>query len=154
MADGTIAHPTSREVAVLEDTRHVTVRKWKMRDRASLRPRIALLFEKLVGMQEKVGLDVGLADVFMHAEEECAEIARASTSMPDGLEWDELNWEDLASIVQVVWLVNVVSPDGGGMMGKAGSLLGPLLSTKQTESKPSGPVSVSLHDGGAPAQSD
>jgi hypothetical protein len=153
MAEGTISHPQNVEVQVLSDTRHVTVRKWKMRDRAELRPRIASLFEKLASM-ESVSLDVGLAQIFLHAEEECEHIARVSTAMPADLEWDDLDWEDLASIAQSVWLVNIVGPDGGGMLGKVGSLLGPLLSTKQTESKPSGPVSVSSPDDGAPAQSD
>ena len=153
MAEGTIAHPRNVEVPVLGETRHVTVRKWKMRDRAELRPRLAGLFEKISGME---GIQVGtaLADVFMHAEDECAHIAKASTTMPEDLEWDDLDWEDLAAIVQSVWLLNVVSPDGGGMMGKVLSLLAPLLSTTTTESKPSGPDSASLPESGVPAQSD
>ena len=149
MAEGTIAHPSNVEVAVLGDSRHVTVRKWKMRDRAELRPRISALFQKIAGM-EGASLDMGLAEVFMTAEEECAHIARVSTLMPEDLDWDDLDWEDLASIVQVVWTVNIVGPDGGGMMGKVGSLLGPLLSTKTTESKPSGQDSASLPDSGPP----
>lgn len=152
MAEGTIAHPNNVEVAVLGGTRHVTVRKWKMRDRAELRPRIASLFQKIAGM-EGASLDMGLAEVFITAEEECAQIAQVSTIMPEDLDWEDLDWEDLASIVQVVWTVNIVSPEGGGMMGKVGSLLGPMLSTKTTESKPSGPDSVSSQGDGAPAQS-
>ena len=152
MAEGTIAHPRNMEVPVLGDTRHVTIRKWKMRDRAELRPRLAALFQKLVSI-DGAKLDVGLAEVFIHAEDECAEIARASTSMPDGLEWDDLDWEDLAAIVSGVWFLNIVGPDGGGMVGKVGSLLGPMLSANQTESKPSGQDSVSSPDDGAPPQS-
>ena len=153
MEEGTIAHPRNVEVAVLGGERHVTVRKWKMRDRAELRPRLAKLFAKVAGMEGQ-SLNLGLAEVFMHAEEECAEIAKVSTDMPKDLEWDDLDWEDLAAIVQTVWAVNVIPPDGGGMVGKVGSLLGPLLSTRPTESKPSGQDSVSSPDGGAPPQSD
>jgi len=152
-SEGTLAHPRSVEVPVLGGERHVTVRKWKMRDRANLRPRLANLFSKISSMEGQA-LNLGLAEVFMHAEDECAAIAEASTSMPEGLEWDDLDWEDLAAIVQTVWTVNVITPDGGGMVGKVGSLLGPLLSTRQTESKPSGQDSASSPDGGAPLQSD
>jgi hypothetical protein len=152
MAEGTLAHPRNVEVAVLGDTRHVTVRKWKMRDRAELRPRLAALFAKVAGMEGQA-LNLGLAEVFMHAEEECAEIARVSTVMPEDLEWDDLDWEDLAAIVQTVWLLNVVGPDGGGLAGKVGSLLGPMLSTNPTESKPSGQDSACSPDGGAQPQS-
>lgn len=151
MAEGTISHPRNVEVAVMGDERHVTVRKWKMRDRAELRPRIASLFEKIANM-EGASLNAGLAEVFLHAEDECAEIAQCSTTLPEDLEWDDLDWEDLASIVQTVWTLNIASADGGGMMGKVVSLLGPLLSTNPTASKPSGLDSVSLPDGGEPAQ--
>lgn len=153
MTEGTIAHPRNVEVAVLGGERHVTVRKWKMRDRAELRPRLATLFAKIATL-EGLALNLGLAEIFMHAEDECAEIAKVSTVMPEGLPWDELDWEDLAAIVQVVWTLNVMGPDGGGMAGKVGSLLGPLLSTSPTESKPSGQDSVSSLDGGAPPQND
>lgn len=152
MAEGTIAHPRTVEVPVLDGTRHVTVRKWKMRDRANLRPRLATLFAKVSGM-EGLAINLGLAEVFMHAEEECAEIAKVTTVMPEDLEWDDLDWEDLAAIVQAVWLLNVVGPDGEGMVGKVGSLLGPMLSTRPTETKPSGPDSVSSPEDGAPLQS-
>jgi hypothetical protein len=152
MTEGTMAHPRTVEVPVLGEERHVTVRKWKMRDRAELRPRIASLFEKLANM-EGASMNAGLAEIFLHAEDECAEIAQCSTTMPADLEWGDLDWEDLAAIVQTVWVLNIASPDGGGMMGKVVSLLAPLLSTSPTESKPSGPDSVSLPDGGAPAQS-
>ena len=152
MAEGTLAHPRNVEVKVLGDSRHVTVRKWKMRDRSLLRPRLAELFSKIAGMEGKA-VNLGLAEVFMHAEDECAEIAKISTNMPEDLEWEDLDWEDLAAIVSVVWSLNVAGPEGGGLVGKVGSLLGPLLSTKQTESKPSGLASVSSPESGEAPQS-
>ena len=153
MAEGTIAHPRNVEVPVLDGERHVTVRKWKMRDRSELRPRLASLFAKIAGM-EGMALNLGLAEVFMHAEDECAAIAQASTSMPEDLPWDDLDWEDLAAIVQAVWTLNVAGPEGQGMVGKVGSLLGPLLSMKGSESKPSGLASVSSPDDGEAPRSD
>lgn len=130
-----MSHPRTIEVSVLGGERHVTVRKWKMRERAILRPRLTELFEKVIALQEQSdGINLSLVSVFMHAEGECAAIAEASTSMPDDLKWDDLDWEDLPDIVQAVWSLNVA----GGLMGKVGSLLGPLLSTNPTASKPSG----------------
>jgi hypothetical protein len=153
MSEGTIAHPRVMDVEVLSGERHVTIRKWKMRDRAELRPRLAALFQKIVSL-EGAKMDIGLAEIFMHAEDECAAIAETSTSMPPGLAWGDLDWEDLSAIVSAVWILNVAGPDGSGMAGKVGSLLGPMLSTNQTESKPSGPDSVSSPDDGAPALRD
>lgn len=153
MAEGTMSHPGSVDVSVLDGERQVKIRKWKMRDRANLRPRLATLFEKIVTAQGQT-VDLSLAGLFMHAEDECAAIAEASIDLPSGLAFDDLYWEDLATIVQAIWTLNVVNPSGGGLVGKAGSLLGPMLSTRPTESKPNGQDSVSSLDGGAPAQSD
>jgi len=147
MSEGTTSHPATLDVAVLNGERHITVRKWKMRDRATLRPRLVALFQKLVEVQG-TALNMGMTDIFMHAEDECAEIARASCSVPEDIEWDDLDWEDLPDIVQAVWTLNVASPNGGGLVGKVGSLLGPLLSTTETENKPSGQDSVSSPAGG------
>jgi len=153
MAEGTISHPLSTSVPVLGEMHNVTVRKWKMRDRAELRPRLATLFQKLSTMQG-ASLELGLTEIFSYAEDECAAIAEASTVMPEGLAWGDLDWEDLPAIVSAVWFLNVMGPDGGGMVGKVGSLLGPLLSTKPIESKPSGQDSVSSPDGGEVPPSD
>ncbi len=153
MSTGTTSHPAVLEVAVLSNERHVTVRKWKMRDRANLRPRLLALFQKLADVQGNA-VNLGMTEMFMHAENECAEIAQASTTVPDGLTWDDLDWEDLPDIVQAVWTLNVAGPDGGGLVGKVGSLLGPLLSTTETESNPSGQDSASLPGDGEPLPSD
>lgn len=151
MSEGTTSHPRFIEVPVNGGEQKVTVRKWKMRTRAELRPRLTDLFMKLAAL-EGVTLNLGLAEIFMHAEDECAHIARESVTMPEGLEWDDLDWENLPDIVQAVWTLNVVGPDGSGIAGKVVGLLGPILSTRQTESKPSGPDSASSHDVGEQAQ--
>lgn len=154
MSVGTMSHPGSIEIEVLEGTQKARVKKWKMRDRAELRPRIAKLFEKIVSAEGKT-IDFNLASIFMHAEEECAEIARVSVEFPYGsIQFDDLNWEDLPTIVQAVWTLNIVGPEGTGVVGKATSLLAPLFSSRTTsESKPSGPVSASLPDAGDQPQS-
>ena len=149
MAEGTLSHPRTIDVLVLDGTRSVSVRKWKMRERAELRPRILELFQKISAL-EGTTIDFGLASVFLHAEEECAEIARLTSTTPDGLEWDDLDWEDLPDIVQAVWSLNIVTPTGGGLLGKAGGLLAELSSPKTTESKLSGPDSASSPEAGGP----
>lgn len=144
MSNGTISHPGSIEIEVLGGQHKARVRKWKMRDRAELRPRIAKLFEKVVSMEGK-SFDLSLATIFMNAEEECAEIARVCVEFPySDIKFDDLDWEDLPTIVQAVWTLNIIGPDGSGLVGKAGGLLAPLLSSRTAiASKPSGPDSVS-----------
>lgn len=145
MPNETISHPGSIEVDVLDGTQKARIKKWKMRDRAELRPRIGKLFEKIMSLEGKT-VDFSLAAVFLNAEEECSEIARLCVEFPySDTKFDDLNWEDLPTIVQAVWTLNIVGPEGAGLVGKATGLLAPLLSSRmKTESKPSGPVSASL----------
>lgn len=101
------------------------IRRWTMKDRAEFRPLLAAVLEKVAASP---GSDVtNIAQVFLAAEDEMFEVARAAAELPDGLEWDDLGWPDGMSLVQAVWETNIMSVDGGGIMGKSLGMLANVL---------------------------
>lgn len=153
---GTTVHPLVREVPVQAGACKAKIRPWTMAQRAELRPRVAAMLSKVLEF-EKNPLGVDLADLFGYAEDELAEICRATVQLPEGVVWDDLLWEDLPILVQAVWDVCVVRGDGGGLAGKmGGALAGALQSvarlskTPPQQSEPSSPASPSSPDAGAP----
>jgi hypothetical protein len=151
---GTLSHPGSTTITAHIDDEEikVTIRKWKMRDRAELKPRIVRVLEKITGRNGEMTLD--LASMMLVAEEEIYEIAKVSAVLPDGKEFDDMDLNDLVDIAQAVWVTNILGPEGGGLMGKLGILLAPILETKsaqKTSNEQNGLDSVSSGDDGGPA---
>lgn len=124
-----VAHPPCVRVEVMCGAHKVTVRPWTMAQRSELRPRVADLVARVMELRvNPMALD--LAKLFVTAENEVAEIVRASVEMPEGLTWDELLWEDLPSLAQAVWEIAVVREDGGGLAGKLMGVAAEALSSK------------------------
>lgn len=114
-------HPPSVDLVLMLTTgeeKFVTLRPWSMGQRGELRPRIEALLAKLGATQGgAAALDAGsLAAIYLDAEEELAQLARAS--LPEDFPWDDLAWEELPVIVQALWRLNIAREDGGGLLGK------------------------------------
>lgn len=166
MAETSLAHPASRLVPVCGGAHEVRVRPWTMAQRAELKPRLSALLSRVQELEGDL-TTLNLATLFNHAEEEIYHIVRASVVLPEGLTWDELDWEDLPSLAQAVWEISVVRMDGGGLAGKlVGVLVGavqraavhaqlksPPRSTKKSSPAPSSAGSPSSPADGAPTQS-
>jgi len=151
-----IAHPAGLSVDVLSGSAKVIIPKWKMRQRAELKPRIAAVLVKVAEAQGGLSENLDLGTMLSNAESEIADLCYASTVMPEGLEWDDLDWEDLVSIAWGVWQQNIGTPGGGGLLGKTMGLLAPLTTSSppKTSSEPSGPVSATSPVDGAAPQND
>lgn len=127
-----IAHPPVREVELISLGKTVALRPWTMAQRSELRPKIATLIAALAKMKggfSAVNLD--LADLFVDMEDDVAKIVRASIpeKQLSAEEWDEMGWEELPVLAQVVWELNVARADGGGLLGKLGAGLGQALAS-------------------------
>lgn len=156
-----VAHPPVARIEVMCGAHTVSIRPWTMAQRAELRPRVADIIDRIMQLQ-MTPATVDLAQLFVHAENEIAEIVRASIELPDGLTWDQLLWEDLPSLAQAVWEIAIVRADGGGLAGKVMGVVAEALSSKtvldalltsQQPSATSSSDSPSLPDAGAPTPS-
>ncbi|MGH3997605.1 MAG: hypothetical protein ACRDTJ_09110 [Pseudonocardiaceae bacterium] len=133
---GSIVHPASRRVPVVGGQASVEVRPWTMAQRAALRPRITTLLAKVLELEQNPLKGVDLPQLFELAEDEIAEVVRASVHLPPELAWDELSWEDLPVLAQAVWEICIARPDGG-LGGKvARALAGALTLPRGKSSSP------------------
>ncbi len=138
-----VAHPP--EVTIEIGGRSLTLKPWTMAQRVKIRPVLGALLGHLSlldGGFAKLG-NAGLVDLFLVAEEQIAAICRASLGdLVTEAEWDEMAWEELPVIAQALWSLNVVRPDGGGVLGKLGAGLGTVLAAAR-QTTPSSPMDLS-----------
>lgn len=125
-----VAHPPSTRVEVLCGSQQVTIRPWTMAQRAELRPRVADVLDRIMQTQANPQA-MNLAHLFVVAENEIAEIVRATVEMPEGLTWDQLLWEDLPTLAQAIWETSIVREDGGGLAGKVMGVVAQAMNSKQ-----------------------
>ena len=72
-------------------------------------------------------------------------IARLTAELPQGLSWDDLLWEDGASIIQAIFETSILTSGGEGLAGKIMGVFIPLLEgvARQSLPKPNGKGSKS-----------
>lgn len=116
-------HPPVMEVPIMGGQHKVRVTPWTMAQRAELAPRVAALFKKILEF-DKNPRGVDLEALFLVAEDEIAEIVRASIEIPEEVKWAQLWYEDLPGMARAVWKICVNREDGGGIAGKMVSVLG------------------------------
>jgi hypothetical protein len=121
-----VAHPPTLTID-LSDGSKVTLKPWTMAQRAQIRPALSQLLghlSLLEGGLAAIGQQ-GLIELFLTAEEQVVDLCRATVANQiNDEQWDELAWEDLPVIAQAIWELNVVRPDGGGLLGKMAAGLG------------------------------
>jgi hypothetical protein len=123
------SHEVARQIPVVGGAHRVLVRPWTVRQREELRPLIAALMDRvqviwasnrtpLAPTPDGSGVAIDLAKLFLEVEAEVFAIVRASTQLPDGLEWDSIWWEDVPTLAQAIWETSIVRASGGGLAGK------------------------------------
>lgn len=88
-----------------------------MAQRAALKPRLQDIMTRVTALTDKPAMEL-LPTLFVEFEDELIDIARESAQLPEDIEWNDLDWEDGAALVQAVWETSILRPDGGGMLGK------------------------------------
>ncbi len=123
-----VAHPP--EVTIELGCHRITLKPWTMAQRVRIRPVLSELLGHLSTLEggfATLGRQ-GIVDLFLVAEDQIAEVCRASLAgLITDEEWDALAWEELPVIAQALWTLNVARPDGGGILGKLGAGLGNAL---------------------------
>jgi hypothetical protein len=91
-----------------------------MAQRAELRPKVTDLLGELAKLEGGTLANLGLADLFMAMEDQVVMLVRASVPLDQlsAEEWDAMAWEDVPTLAQAIWELNVARPDGGGILGK------------------------------------
>ena len=138
-----------KRVKVCRGEHEIGVRPWTMSQRSELKPRLLELIAKMSSSDMSDGLS--LATLFLTAEEEVTAIIKLSSTLPEGLTWDEMYFEDIPILAQAVWDMCII---GEGASGLAGKLLG-VVADQMTSppAKPndsSGPASDSSRGAGGP----
>jgi hypothetical protein len=145
------AHPEVKRVPVQGGEYQITVKPWTMSQRRELRPLLADLIAKVLTLQDNdKPSGAELTDIFLLAEDEIAQIVRATIGKELPCDWDDLWWEDLAVLAQAVWETSIDRGDGGGLAGKLKGAMGGMFkranlpsmnsSTKSSQDLPSSPT--------------
>ncbi len=136
------ANPPQR-VVPLSTGKKVKVRTWTMAQRAELRPRIAALLERFMGID--LGADItalgsALIPLFIEAEDEVVAIVRESIPLAELSEkdWDKLGWtDDIPLLAQAIWELHFSAPEG--IVGKVMGGLASQIAARRAARPPAGP---------------
>ena len=122
MPEESIAHAPVRQVPIMGGTHLVTVRPWTIAQRQELRPLVGAVIQRFAAVDGSPHLPP-LDKLFLEAETEVLAVVQASVSLPAGVSWDAVWWEDVPSLAQAIWETSIVRPGGGGLAGKLSGVL-------------------------------
>lgn len=131
MEKGTLANPVSIDVPVGGGVHTLVIRPWNMALHDQCFPVVVELLEHWMNSQKEGEAPTSLGAIVTTYKEEVTRLCRLTVDpqlQKLGLDWGEdLLGEDLYGIAQAVWDTSLYRPGGGGVLGKAMSLLAPLF---------------------------
>jgi hypothetical protein len=117
------------DVPVMGATKTITVRPWTMAIQDECLPLVSGLIDQYTAWTEKPEVfSIGEMVTRFHKEVGtiCQHTCRAELAERE-IEWGALWGEDLFGLAQAIWTTSIIRPGGGGVLGKAMQLAGPLI---------------------------
>lgn len=109
-------HP-ERRVPVKGGTRYVVIRPWSMALRRQVKP-LLLSVAKRLEIRDLATAGNAIAALFDQIEEELYQIAQLTLGLTEAEMEEQLDWEDLPTLVQATIEICLLRADGGGLAGK------------------------------------
>lgn len=136
---GSLACPMTVEVPIRGGQHTLVISPWSMELHDLCFPIVTKLIEFWIESQNQGSTPMSLGKMITVYKVDVTRICQLTVK--DQLDELGLTWakslygEDLFGIADAIWRTSIVRPDGGGVMGKAMGLLGPLILAQVQKTK-------------------
>lgn len=109
-----VAHPLAKEVPLRGGALFVTVLPFNMVVARQARPALVDILTAVADSK----MNIDLVQIVDQHESSVMAICQSAVTLPEGVTWETLDYEDFLNIVQAIWETSILRPDGGGLLGK------------------------------------
>lgn len=118
-----VIHPLAKRVPLRGGSLFVVVQPFSMAVAREARPILVRIARGLVD----AGDSLDLGSIVEKYEPDVLELVQRAVTLPDGVDWLSLDYEDFLCLAQAVWETSILRADGGGILGKVLSLTAGVL---------------------------